>query len=128
MKRISPFLVGILLLVPAMLASPAAAETIDFESLGLPEGAPVPTIDGVTFEASVAIQGGSGFAFFAQVDDTGTSPPFSVSGTSSSRIPGDLELLRPSRPFGPGFPTPSETSVSASATSMPAIQRRTWRG
>ena len=69
-----------IVLVATLSAGHSAAEAIDFENLGLAEGDPVPTIDGVSFEASIVLQGGSRFAFGGAGNDTGTSAPFSASG------------------------------------------------
>ncbi|MFO0948568.1 MAG: hypothetical protein U1D30_22030 [Planctomycetota bacterium] len=47
------------------LGRSAAADFIDFDGLSLAEGDSVPVIDGVTFNAAIAIPGGSAYAFFS---------------------------------------------------------------
>lgn len=101
MKR-TLFLVGLFLFGTAMFTGPVVAQvTIDFEGLGLAEGTPVPTIDGVSFEAASVIQGGDKFAFGSSVgNDTGIDTPFSNSGNvfitnlGGFRTPETVKTLR----------------------------------
>jgi len=54
---------------------------LPFESLSVLEGDAVPTVNGVTFSADIAIQGGTQFFVFggAAWNDTGNSAPFNTS-------------------------------------------------
>ena len=68
---------------PDVEAAPRVSDVfIDFQNLTVGEGDPVPVIEGVAFEAEVAIQGGEQrFAFRSPAGhDTGVSPPFSNPG------------------------------------------------
>ena len=66
------------------------ADLIDFEGIVQPEGSSVPVIEGVIFNASVAVQGSPEFAFgvVGGVADTGYSAPFSNSGNIFITNPG----------------------------------------
>ncbi len=69
--------------VPDAAAAPRPSDVfIDFQNLTVAEGDPVPVIEGVAFEAEVAIQGGEQrFAFRSPAgQDTGLAPPFNTPG------------------------------------------------
>lgn len=71
----------------------AGPTVIDFQGIVLSEGSPVPVISGVIFDAAVAVQGGSLFAFGVKqgtvtVADTGASSPFDNLGNIFITNPG----------------------------------------
>ncbi|MEM7145027.1 MAG: PEP-CTERM sorting domain-containing protein [Verrucomicrobiota bacterium] len=87
---------------------PAKGLTVlTFEGLGLSEGAPVPTIDGVSFSADVARQGNPLFAFgTSSGSDLGVGGPFNAVGNTFITNPGGLNALNTVKIVELTFSTP----------------------